>query len=224
MELLNDLGIKYSDLEIYERAFTHASYANEAGIISNERLEYLGDAVLQLIISEYLYQNSDEPEGIMTKKRAHYVCENALYNYGIKLKINEYLRLGKGEIESGGKYKKVIIADALEAFLGAIFLDQGFLVVKDFIYKHIIPIIEDDKDPLSGDYKSELQELVQTDKRSLEYVLVNEVGPAHMKKYTVAVKIDNIIYGKGTASSKKAAEQEAARDALLKSVNSCKKD
>lgn len=218
MDLLNKLGLKYNNINLYEQALSHTSYANEENVVSYERLEFLGDAVLQLIISEYLYLNNQEQEGILTKLRANYVCEEALNEYGNELGINEYIRLGKGEIESGGRYKKVIVADVLEAFLGAIFLDQGFESVKKFIYEQIIPMIENSKIHLVTDYKSLLQELVQTDKRSLEYVLINEEGPAHQKKYTVIVKIDNIVYGKGMAGSKKGAEQRAAEDALKKSA------
>jgi ribonuclease III len=218
MELLKELGITPHNLELYQTALTHTSYANEQSKDSYERLEYLGDAVLELIMSEYLYSKTNFEEGLMTKIRAHYVCENALYEYSLRLKLNEYVLLGKGEQEHGGKYRKTILADIFEAFIGALYLDQGLEFVKKFIYTHVIPLIEDDKIDFFTDYKSLLQELVQTDKRSLEYVLTEETGPAHNKTFTVIVKIDNIIYGKGIAHSKKEAEQEAARDALNKRV------
>jgi ribonuclease III len=218
MELLKELGITPHNLELYQTALTHTSYANEQSKDSYERLEYLGDAVLELIMSEYLYSKTNFEEGLMTKIRAHYVCENALYEYSLRLKLNEYVLLGKGEQEHGGKYRKTILADIFEAFIGALYLDQGLEFVKKFIYTHVIPLIEDDKIDFFTDYKSLLQELVQTDKRSLEYVLTEETGPAHNKTFTVMVKIDNIIYGKGIAHSKKEAEQEAARDALNKRV------
>lgn len=218
MKLLEELGIKTDNEELYEQSLTHTSYANEENVTSYERLEYLGDAVLELVMSEYLYLNKEDDEGAMTKLRAHYVCENALYEYSLKLNLNEYLKLGKGESESGGKYRKAIVADIFEAFIGALFLDQGLGIVKKFIYDHVIPLIETDVIDFLGDYKSTLQELVQTDKRSLEYVVVDEEGPSHNKLFTVIVKIDDIIYGKGIAHSKKEAEQEAARDALQKSV------
>ena len=218
MKLLDELGIKPNNLELYNQAFTHTSYANEHNLESYERLEYLGDAVLELIMSEYLYLNTNQEEGEMTKLRSHYVCENALYEYSLILHLNDSLRLGHGEEESGGKYRKAIVADIFEAFIGAMFLDQGFFTVRNFIYQHIIPLIEEHKIDFFEDYKSKLQEFVQTDKRSLEYFVVEETGPAHNKIFTVEVKIDNIVYGRGSAHSKKEAEQVAAKNALEKSV------
>lgn len=155
----------------------------------------------------------------MTKLRAHYVCEDALNEYSLKLKLNEYLKLGHGEENSGGKYRKAIVADIYEAFTGAIFLDQGFLKAKEFIYKTAIYFVENNLLDFIKDYKSELQELVQTDKRTVEYILVDESGPAHNKTFKTIVKIDDIIYGEGIAHSKKESEQEAAKNALEKSVN-----
>ncbi len=218
MELLDKLGIQTDQKELYETALTHTSYANEHHVESYERLEYLGDAVLELIMSEYLYKHTNEVEGRMTKLRSHYVCENALYEYSLRLGYHEALRLGKGEEDSGGRFRKTIVADIFESMLGAMYLDQGMDYVKSFIYKHVIPIIENKKLDFFDDYKSKLQELVQTDKKSLEYELITEEGPAHNKIFTVVVKINNVVYGKGTAHSKKEAEQEAARDAINKSV------
>lgn len=218
MKILEDLNIKPNDLSLYEKAFTHTSYANEENTESYERLEYLGDAVLELVMSEYLYLNTDKKEGEMTKLRSHYVCESALYEYSMKLGLNEYLKLGHGEEASGGKYRKAIVADIYEAFTGAIFLDQGLEKAKEFIYKSLIPYLKTEKLDFFDDYKSKLQEYVQTDKRELEYVVINEEGPAHDKTFTVEVKIDDIVYGVGTAHSKKEAEQEAAKSALEKSV------
>lgn len=216
MNILNKLNIPYNDLTLYEQAFTHTSYANESNTISYERLEYLGDAVLELIISEYLYKNSNEPEGKMTKLRSSYVCENALYEYSCLLGLNEKLKLGKGELERDGKHNKTIVADIFESFTGAVFLDCGFDVVKKFIYDNIIPLIENHSIDFIEDYKSVLQELVQTDRKSLEYEVIDEAGPAHAKTFKVIVKIDNIIYGEGVAHSKKEAEQLAAKSALKK--------
>lgn len=218
-ELLEKLNIPYKSIKLYERALTHTSYANENNVESYERLEYLGDAVLELIISEYLYKNTEYEEGKMTKYRSNYVCENANSEYSIRLGLNEHLRLGHGEEERGGKFRKTILGDIFESFIGAMYLDLGFDEVKNFIYKNIIPIIEDKTVDFFDDYKSVLQELVQTDKKSLEYVVVDEQGPAHDKIFTVEVKIDNIVYGTGTAHSKKEAEQIAAHDALLKAQN-----
>ena len=189
MDIISDLKIDINK-EIYQTAFTHTSYANEHRTQSYERLEYLGDAVLELIMSEYLYLNTEEEEGQMTKLRSHYVCENALYEYSLKLKLNEYLLLGKGESENGGKIRKAIVADIFEAFIGALFLDKGIETVKNFIYKYIIPIIENNEIDFFDDYKSLLQEL-------------------------------DVTYGKGTAHSKKEAEQMAARDALSRCQYKC---
>lgn len=222
MKILDELGIKPNKEKLYIEAFTHTSYSNEHQTKNYERLEYLGDAVLELIMSEYLYKNTEVSEGDMTKLRANYVCENALYEYSIRLHLNDYLLLGNGEEESGGRTRKTIVADIFESFIGALFLDQGLDVVKKFIYDNIIPIIEKKEISFFDDYKSVLQELVQTDKRCLEYVLVSEEGPSHNKEFTVQVKINDIIYGIGKAHSKKEAEQKAAKDALLKSQNSIK--
>ena len=216
MKLLEDLNITTSNEKLYLKAFTHTSYANENDTTSYERLEYLGDAVLELIISEYLYKNTEYEEGEMTKLRSHYVCENALYEYSIRLRFNDYLLLGHGEEESGGRNRKAIVADIFEAFLGALFLDKGIEECSKFIYANVIPLIENKEIDFFDDYKSVLQELVQTDKRSLEYVIENEEGPAHNKTFTVSVKVDGIVYGKGCAHSKKEAEQMAAKDALKK--------
>jgi len=218
MDLLRQLNIETNNIDLYRTALTHTSYANENNTISYERLEYLGDAVLELVMSEYLYKTTDYEEGKMTKMRSHYVCENALYEYSIKIGLNEYLLLGHGELENGGKYRKAIVADIFEAFIGALYLDKGLDVVKSFIYRNVIELIENKEITFEEDYKSLLQELVQTDKRSLKYIVVGEEGPAHNKTFTVEVKIDDIIYGVGVAHSKKEAEQEAAKNALEKSV------
>lgn len=219
MEILDLLNIKPNKIKLYEQALTHTSYSNENDCESYERLEYLGDAVLELVISEYLFKNTSEKEGVMTKTRAKYVCEDALFIYSTKLGLNRYLRLGHGEEENGGRNRKAIVADIFEAFIGAIFLDQGFEVAKDFISKNVISLIERHEIKLENDYKSVLQELVQTDRRSLEYIVVDETGPAHDKIFKVIVKIDDIIYGEGVAHSKKEAEQNAAKDALMKAQN-----
>ena len=218
MEILDKFNIKTDNEEMYQTALTHTSFANEHGKESYERLEYLGDAVLELVMSEYLYKNTTYEEGEMTKLRSHYVCENALYEYSLRIDLNEFLLLGNGEYESGGKFRKAIVADIFEAFIGAMYLDKGLDVVKDFIHSNVIDLIESNAFTFEEDYKSKLQELVQTDKRSLKYVVINEEGPAHNKVFTVEVKIDDIIYGVGKAHSKKEAEQEAAKNALSKSV------
>ena len=218
MDILEKLEIPFKDTRLYLRALTHTSFANENRTDSYERLEYLGDAILEFIMSEYLYKNSDYPEGKMTKLRSHYVCENALYEYSLLLGLNEYIRFGKGQM-SDGKFCKAIVADVFESFIAAMYLDIGIEEVKKFIYKHVIPLIEKNELDFFNDYKSILQEYVQTDKRSLHYEIVNETGPAHNKEFSVVVKIDDIVYGMGIGSSKKEAEQLAAKDALKKAQN-----
>ena len=220
MKILEEFGIAPNKIKLYEQALTHTSYANEHNCPSYERLEYLGDAVLELVMSTYLFKNTTYPEGRMTKLRASYVCENALYEYSLKLGLNEYIRLGHGESENGGRMRKAIVADTFEAFIAAMYLDQGLDVVNNFIKHYIIPLIEKKELNFEQDYKSILQEFVQTDKRTLNYVVVDESGPAHDKTFTIIVKIDDIIYGRGTAHSKKEAEQLAAKNALEKAQNS----
>ncbi|MEG0026121.1 MAG: ribonuclease III [Bacilli bacterium] len=219
MKILEQLKIIPVHPELYKQAFTHTSYAHENKLPSYERLEFLGDAVLELVMSEYLFNKEKNDEGTMTKLRAHYVCETALYDLALKIGLNEYILLGKGEIENG-KIHKAIIADVFEAFMGAIYLDQGLEMVKKFFYSKVIPFIENEEVAEIIDYKSSLQELVQTDKRTLEYIVINESGPSHKKIFTINVKIDNLIYGQGTAYSKKEAEQLAAKDALKKAQRS----
>ena len=216
MELFKKLNIKPNDKELYEIAFYHTSYANENNKISYERLEFLGDAVLELLMSEYLYKKTNKEEGEMTKIRAHYVCTTANYEYAKSLELDKYLKLGVGEEASGGRKRKAIIADIFESFLGAMYLDQGLEIVKDFFYKKIVPHIESHEMDFYDDYKSMLQEYVQTDKKSLEYKIVEESGPAHNKHFRTEVLIDGIVYGIGEAGSKKSSEQEAAKDALSK--------
>ena len=152
----------------------------------------------------------------MTKLRASYVCENALFEYSKDLQLSKYIKVGHGEEIDGGRYKKVILADIFEALMGAIYLDLGFDTVKRVILGIIVPYIENPKVIFFNDYKSALQEFVQTEQRSLVYEVVSEDGPAHNKSFTVNVKVDDIVYGTGTAPSKKEAEQEAAHDAIRK--------
>ncbi len=217
MKILDQFNIKPKNHEVYVIAFSHSSFVNETGLNHNyERLEFLGDAVLDLVISDYFYNNTDYEEGKMTKLRASYVCENALYEYSMKLELNEYIKLGHGEELSGGKYRKPILADVFESFIGAIYIDQGYEVVKRVIYDVIIPYIEAGDNNFLNDYKSILQELVQTNQKSVDYHLIEEKGPSHNKTFTVEAKVNGIVYGTGTASSKKEAEQEAAKNAMEK--------
>ena len=201
---------------LYEKAFTHSSYANENGTEDYERLEFLGDKILDFIVSEYLYVNENLTEGEMTKLRASYVCENALNEYSKELGLDKLLKLGKGEESTGGRTKPSIIADLFEAFLAATYLMYGLDKVKEIVNDIVIPYVEGNHHEFLKDYKSILQEYVQTDKKSTIYEVINEEGPANEKIFTVIVKVDDIVLGKGTASSKKEAEQLAAKDALNK--------
>lgn len=216
-ELFKKLNIKPKNLTLYQIAFSHSSYSNEHHLRANyERLEFLGDAVVDLVVADYLYNNHNYKEGEMTKLRASYVCENALYEYAKDYKFTNYIKVGHGEASDGGKYKKAIVADIFEAFMGAIYIDLGYEKVKEVILSIMVPYIEDPNVKFFSDYKSALQEYVQTEQRTLEYVLVKEEGPAHDKLFTIEVKVDNITFGRGCAGSKKEAEQEAAHDALNK--------
>ena len=216
-ELFNRLNIKPNNIKLYELAFSHSSYVNEKHLKSDyERLEFLGDAVLEVVMSDYLYNHYDYLEGEMTKIRSNYVCENACYTYASELDFSKYIKVSNGEEKEGGRFKKVILADIFEAFMGAIYLDLGFDTVKKVILNIITPYIEDKKTVFFNDYKSALQEFVQTDQRTVHYEVINEEGPAHDKTFTISVSVDGIIYGKGVGSSKKEAEQEAAKDALDK--------
>ncbi len=212
MKIFNRLDIKPTNINLYYMAFTHSSYSNEnPSFTSYERLEFLGDAVLELIISEYLYKERHLEEGIMTKMRATYVCEAALSTYARDLKFEEDIKLGSGEVEANN----TILADVFEAFTGALYLDQGFEYTKKIILDIMIKYIDKKIDFLQ-DYKSKLQELVQTERKSVVYEVIKEKGPSHNKKFTIAVKVNNIVLGRGTGSSKKNAEQEAAKAALSK--------
>jgi ribonuclease III len=212
MNFLEKYGIRINNKELLLTALTHTSYANEHNCESYERLEYLGDAVLQLIISEYLYINETEDEGEMSKKRASFVCEDALFEYAKDINYMPYIRVGNGQIEN---INETIVSDIFEAILGAIYLDQGFDVAKNYINETVVPYIKKDAHFLS-DYKSALQEMTQMNRKTLDYVLVNESGPAHDKTFEVEVKIDNMIFGRGIGKSKKEAEQKAAKDAFKK--------
>ena len=216
-ELFNKLNIKPNDIKLYVSAFSHSSYANEHKAKSDyERLEFLGDALVDLVVADYLYNNSKEAEGEMTKDRASYVCENALYQYSMDLGLNNYIRVGNGEQKDGGKFKKAIVADIFESFMAAIYLDLGFSTARRVALDIIVPYIEDPKVSFFNDYKSALQEYVQAEQDSISYKLISESGPAHDKSFKMAVVIDGIVYGEGVGSSKKEAEQEAAKVALDK--------
>ena len=216
-KLFEILKIEPKNLKLYQLAFSHSSYVNEHHFKSDyERLEFLGDAVLDLVVSDYLYNHLDAKEGDMTKIRASYVCENACFRYAMDLNFSDYIKVGHGEELEGGRYKKVILADIFESFMGAIYLDLGFDTVKRVLLQIVVPYIEDKSIVFFNDYKSSLQEFIQTEQRTLRYELIKEEGPAHNKSFTMQVMVDDIVYGVGTANSKKEAEQEAAKNALDK--------
>lgn len=212
MNFLNKYNIEIKNKELLNTALTHSSYSNEHGGANYERLEFLGDAVLQLITSEYFYKKYDFQEGELSKIRASFVCEEALAQYAKDVGIDKHIKVGNGQIKN---INDTIIADTFESVLGAIYLDQGFEVAKKYVLEVLSPYVLEHHVFL-GDYKSRLQEMVQTDKKSLEYRLISETGPSHDKTFVFEVVIDGIVYGKGTGKSKKEAEQQAAYNALKK--------
>lgn len=218
-ELEGKIGYKFDDFTLFTKAMIHSSYANEKHLPKyecNERLEFLGDAVLELVSSEFLFHNNPKlPEGELTKTRASMVCEPALAFCARDLDLGEYLLLGKGEDATGGRKRESVTSDAMEALIGAIYLDGGFANAKEFIHRFVLNNVEHMQ--LFYDSKTILQEIVQGDEHSgkLEYVLVDESGPDHNKNYTVEARIGNKSYGCGEGHTKKAAEQEAAYQAIL---------
>jgi len=217
-------NLQFSNFSLLTRAMTHSSYAYENNCLSNERLEFIGDAVLDLIVGKFLYDIIPESEGVLTKKRAQEVCEEALYNYAKSFNLGEYLLLGKGEELSGGREKPALLADALEAFLGAIYIDKGLKEVYKVAEKVIFPNIKKNLHKEDNDYKSKLQELLQSDKRSLKYEIISETGPSHEREFVSRVYMDDfIIMGEGKGKSKKEAEQNAAFATLQKLANNKEK-
>lgn len=214
-QLFDELKIKPRNIDIYKTAFCHSSYVNEHNIKNDyERLEFLGDAVLDLVVADYLFSNHKESEGEMTKVRASYVCENANFAYAQSLDLYKYVRVGHGEEKEG--LKKAIMADIFEALIGAIYKDLGYSTARRVVLKIILPFITDPNITFFSDYKSSLQEFVQTEAMSLEYKIIDEKGPAHNRIFTVEALVDGIVYGRGEGTSKKEAEQEAAKEALEK--------
>jgi len=211
METLLKYGIDLSNSKLLSTALTHTSYANEHGVTSYERLEFLGDAVLELVTSDYIFKTDKHREGEMSRKRSLYVCENALYEYSKEINLKDYIKVGNGIKEPN----KTVIADVFEAVIGTIYLEIGLDAVRSLFDQLIVPYIENEVDFLM-DYKSTLQELVQTEKKSVEYKLTKEGGPAHKKFFCVDVVIDGIVYGSGKGRSKKEAEQHAAKEAIKK--------
>lgn len=217
--LLDQLAISFKDQTILEQAFTHSSYVNEHKnrvYQDNERLEFLGDAVLELGISQYLYREyPNRAEGELTKLRASIVCEPALVGFATDLQFDRYVLLGKGEERTGGRKRPALLADVFEAFIGALYLDQGFYEVVTFLERFVYPKIADGAFSHALDYKSQLQELIQQNKYAdIEYQIVAENGPAHDREFVAHVLIKKEIGGIGQGRTKKEAEQRAAKKAL----------
>jgi ribonuclease III len=216
MELLTKFSINPLDTHLYELAFLHESYSNENGIDEcYERLEFLGDAVLDLVVSEFLYNmDSNLSEGQLTRKRSNYVCKKALYIYSKELELDKYIKLGAG-VDLTRREIDSIVSDVFESFIGALYLDLGLESVKDFLNKTVLPHIMNN-DVFFYDYKTELKQLCDHDSFEIIYELINEKGEPHNKTFTMAAMINGKEYGKGSGGSKKEAEQNAAKIALTK--------
>lgn len=214
------LNITFNDHALIRQAFTHASYVNEqrgASSQDNERLEYLGDAVLELMVSEFIYHHfPQKSEGEMTKLRANVVCEESLVAFANELDFGKYVLLGKGEERSGGRSRPALLADVFEAFVGALYIDRGISAVRHVLQQIVFPQIDEGRFFQVTDYKSQLQEKVQHDGMGeLKYIIVKESGPAHDRQFITEVMLDDKLLGRGRGRTKKEAEQRAASEALL---------
>ena len=217
-ELEEILRYKFKNQSLLINALTHSSSANEhrGEFSSNERLEFLGDSVLSLIVSDYIYkQFSKLPEGELTKLRASLVCEKSLCSFSRQLHLGEYLRLGKGEEKCGGRERDSILADAFEAVLAAIYLDGGMEIARKHVMRFVLPELENIDNEAFKDYKTVLQEIIQQNPEEyVTYILTGESGPDHDKMFEVEVRLNSNTIGKGSGKSKKQAEQSAAKQAL----------
>ena len=218
-ELQDKIGYRFQNTDLLKQALTHSSFANEQKINKlkdYERLEFLGDAVLELVSSEFLFrENPQMPEGQLTKLRASMVCEPALAYCAKDIDLGSYILLGRGEEYTGGRYRSSITSDVMEAIIGAIFLDGGIENAKKHIYRFILSDLENKI--LFLDSKTILQEEIQKKKDAqLRYELIGESGPDHNKQFTVDAYLNDVLIGSGTGRTKKAAEQQAAYEALLK--------
>lgn len=218
-EFQNNIGYTFNNIHLLEQALVHSSYANENKMSkeeNNERLEFLGDAVLEIVTSYYLFTKyPDMLEGELTKLRASIVCEPTLAKFSKEIRLGEYIMLGKGEENSGGRHRSSVLSDTVEALIGAIYLDGGLEATTEFVYNTLLKDVE--KRKLFVDSKTHLQELIQKiSEKPLEYVVITESGPDHNKIFEVVVRHKNKVIGHGSGRSKKAAEQEAASDAIKK--------
>lgn len=219
-QLEKAIGYTFRDITLLENALSHSSYANERwhnGLKSNERLEFLGDSVLGMVVAEHLYRTCpDRPEGELSRMRADMVCETSLAAIAVKLNLGQQLLLGHGEAISGGNKRASILADAVESVIAAIYLDGGFASAKSFIERFVLTGATVEQ-PRNMDYKTALQELIQQKKgQVISYRLVRQSGPDHNKEFVVQVCVNDQVVGEGIGSSKKRAEQDAARAALEK--------
>lgn len=218
-KLQNELGVEFRDMRLLRQAFTHSSYVNEhRNAKHNERLEFLGDAVLELAVSQYLFRTyPDRQEGELTKMRALIVCEPSLCQFAEQLSFGSCLLLGRGEERTGGRTRPALLADAFESFIGALYLDQGLAAVESFLSKRIFDKLPAYSSAKLQDYKSQLQEQVQQlDLGSVNYRLVEERGPAHEKRFVSEVSVGGRALGAGSGRTKKESEQQAAAEALDK--------
>jgi ribonuclease-3 len=216
MKLLKKFSIEPLDNHLYELAFIHESYANEKGLGEcYERLEFLGDSVLDLVVSEFLYNmDPNLNEGELTRIRSNYVCKKALYVYSKELRLDQYVKLGAGQ-EMAKREVDSVTSDVFESFVGALYLDQGLDTVKKFLSKTVIPHIENE-DIFFYDYKSKLKQLCDQECFNISYELIKEEGEPHKKTFTISVLINGENYGTGSGGSKKEAEQKASKIALEK--------
>ncbi len=215
---LNHLNINFQNIDYYYEAFVHPSFANEHNLNYHyERLEFLGDAILDFLVGEYIYKTQNIKEGEMTKVRAKYVCENANAGYTSECNLHECLMVGRGAKNQGEDKKLSVLGNLFESFLGALYLDLGIDAVRKLLEKIVFPKIEFNTIEYFVDYKSKLQEYIQAESRkSVEYKVIKEEGPAHNKTFEVVVTHENTKLGFGIGKSKKDAEQKAAQDALTK--------
>jgi len=215
------IGYSFKNIEILEKSLTHSSYSNEDksySKVNNERLEFLGDAVLSITVSRFIFDKFPEyPEGDLTKLRSQVVCEDTLSLVAANLQIGRFLLLGKGEEASGGRERKSILADAVEAIIAAIYIDGGYRKAEEFVLDNLTKYIQlAVKGKIVTDFKSYLQEYYQSKSQSckIRYVVTKEEGPDHEKMFHVNVLVNKTVVGKGTGKSKKLAEQDAAKNAL----------
>ena len=219
-DLETAIGYRFRNIQLLQNAMTHSSYANERwhnSLLSNERLEFLGDSVLGMLVAEYLYKTfPDRPEGELTRMRADMVCEHTLATVANKIGLGAHLLLGHGEERLGGRSRESILADATESVIAACFLDGGLAAAEQFVKRYILVEVPVSR-PNNMDYKTALQELVQQKKNQvLSYVLVGQSGPDHDKQFDVEVSLNGTVVGSGSGRSKKRAEQMAAKAAMEK--------